>query len=251
MISSSQITLLKLLDSYLHFATPPSTTTGDAYADLRGLVREFEALATWAERTMNATLQHSTTAPVDSRLVEVHVGLILMLQCLSNLAMATETARQGSERHSTGEAVLAQMRSDRFVEVLLALMRTTSAFSPPVSPFRPTKLATHASRPAPDGHVLSSTGKARIDDDLHGLSDGSRGNSQVRPRLDKLKRDLVGLLGIVAYQRGQHDRPTVRRVQDLVREKGGLLDVLNLTQLDERNPCAYRLYLSGESAAIG
>jgi len=61
-----------------------------------------------------------------------------------------------------------------------------------------------------------------------------------------LKRDLVRLLGVLSYsppKRYQHQNQDqlkqVKNVQDRVRELGGLFDVLNLTALDELNPCEF------------
>lgn len=64
--------------------------------------------------------------------------------------------------------------------------------------------------------------------------------------MDNLKRDLVSLLGTLAFYRSlstaadkDEENNAVRVVQDTTREKGGLFDVMNLTQLDERNPCKF------------
>lgn len=223
-VSSAQITLLKLLDAYLH-----SGTEGEDHKtvdDLHSLAKSFTHLATWAESTMNTTIKKGKDAAVDTRLVEVHIALILLLQCLINLAMATETSKKSTFLQIC-EGCVEQIRQDMFVIKLIHLLRTTSIFSPPVSPFVPTTTSQHAS--APDGHVLSSTGKAHV-------QTNEDGQQSKRPRLDKLKRDLIALLGVIAFKRGPQDEKSVERVQNLVREQGGLLDVLNLTQLDEHNP---------------
>lgn len=64
--------------------------------------------------------------------------------------------------------------------------------------------------------------------------------------MDNLKRDLVSLLGTLAFYRSlstaadkDEENNAVRVVQDTTRENGGLFDVMNLTQLDERNPCKF------------
>ncbi|PWN37276.1 uncharacterized protein FA14DRAFT_12525 [Meira miltonrushii] len=223
-VSSAQITLLKLQDAYLHSGVQDYDS--EMASDLQSIASSFISLANWADQTMQTTLKKGKDAAVDGRLVEVHVALILQLQCLINLAMATETTKKPTFLRVC-EGCVEQIRQDDFVIKLLHLMRTTAVFSPPVSPFVPTKASQSA--PAPDGHVLSSTGKA------HSQSDQDA-NTSKRPRLDKLKRDLVALLGVIAFKRGPKDEDSVKRVQDLVREEGGLLDVLNLTQLDEHNP---------------
>lgn len=223
-VSSAQITLLKLQDAYLHSGV--QEYDHEEASDLQSIANSFVSLATWADSTMQTTLKKGKDAAVDGRLVEVHVALILQLQCLINLAMATETTKKPTFLRVCEDCV-EQVRQNDFVIKLLHLMRTTAIFSPPVSPFVPTKAS--QSSPAPDGHVLSSTGKA------HNQSDQDATQTK-RPRLDKLKRDLVALLGVIAFKRGPKDEESVKRVQDLVREEGGLLDVLNLTQLDEHNP---------------
>lgn len=67
--------------------------------------------------------------------------------------------------------------------------------------------------------------------------------------MDNLKRDLVSLLGTLSFYRSlptstekEKESESVRIVQDTTREKGGLFDVMNLTQLDERNPCESLVY---------
>ncbi|MCO5613746.1 hypothetical protein L7F22_068024 [Adiantum nelumboides] len=223
-VSSAQITLLKLQDAYLHSGVQEYDCKMNN--DLQSISNNFISLATWADSTMQTTLKKGKNASVDGRLVEVHVALILQLQCLINLAMATETTKKPNFLQICEECV-ERIRQNDFIIILIRLMRTTAIFSPPVSPFVPSK--TSQASPAPEGHVLSSTGKANSQNNKHE-------EKSKRPRLDKLKRDLVALLGVIAFKRGPKDDESVRRVQDLVREEGGLLDVLNLTQLDEHNP---------------
>lgn len=110
-------------------------------------------------------------------------------------------------------------------------MKTTNSFAPPVSPFK-LGLA-NDSNPTPPGHVLSATGRSSLQESQR---------SERRPRLDKLKRDLIALLGMISFARRSHgcsypEKHSVQQVQDHVRVNGGLVDVLNLTQLDESNPC--------------
>lgn len=146
-------------------------------------------------------------------------------------------------------------RSDSFVHWHrhTALLRSTSAFSPAVSPFAnfATGGAASAAVAAPEGHVLTSTGQAGSTAGAGaGASAGGVGG------LQNLKRDLVRLIGVMSFfdpasgggpahaqaqAQAQTDRDhrlaRVRAVQDVVRESGGLLEVLNMTQLDENNPC--------------
>lgn len=108
-----------------------------------------------------------------------------------------------------------------------ALLHTLAAFAPAISPFRPTDTnSRHAPAEPPPGHTLTSTGAAVSTD-----------ASESGPGLDNLKRDIVNLLGVLSYKRASDDKEAVSLVQDTVREGGGLFDVMNMTQLDEHNPC--------------
>lgn len=79
--------------------------------------------------------------------------------------------------------------------------------------------------PLPDGHVASSTAQA------HPVTDS-------RPALYRLKCSVLQLLGTLAFEpSGAPHLADVSALQDRVRERGGLLDTLNMTQLDEHNPC--------------
>lgn len=75
--------------------------------------------------------------------------------------------------------------------------------------------------------------------------------------MDNLKRDLVSLLGTLSFYRSlptstekKKESESVRIVQDTTREKGGLFDVMNLTQLDERNPCESSMYTDCSSNQV-
>lgn len=110
-----------------------------------------------------------------------------------------------------------------------ALLHTLSRFSPPVSPFQPnSSSASDVKLQPPSGHSITSTGASLL------KSAADKG-----PDLGNLKRDIVNLLGVLSFQRMADDRDQVKRVQDTVRENGGLIDILNMTQLDERNPCEW------------
>ncbi|UZJ51394.1 hypothetical protein CBS101457_000714 [Exobasidium rhododendri] len=230
-ITSSQITLLKLLDSYLHFG---ATTYRDdilhnpqSIDDLTQLLVTFEKLSSWAEKVMAAAFKAQAEAEVDSRLVQVHIGLILLLQCLITLGLTTE--REGRRNHPIGnvaEKILLDMRTTSFVPSVISLLHTLAEFAPPVSPFKPATPQI-SSVSAPRGHTLTSTGIAAT---------ASADAIRKGPSLDNLKRDLVNIVGILSYERCPGDKEQVRAVQDKVRECGGLFDVLNMTQLDEHNP---------------
>lgn len=131
-----------------------------------------------------------------------------------------------------------------------ALLQVTSKYSPAISPFRP-----YQSGPAPESHSLTSTGSAPpIPIPVSASSPNSNSNQTTIKNattgggLAYLKRDLVRLLGVLAYsppkrykEENENTSKIIKDVQDRVRELGGLFDVLNLTNLDELNPCELEL----------
>lgn len=232
-ISPSQLTLLKLLDSYLHLGAKSygNNTVGnrDVSEDLLGLVAEMSRLSRWAEEVMKASMKGGSRADIDVRLVDVHVGLILHLQILISLGLKTEdVGSSDTPIGHTATMVLSHTREASFLQTLVSLLHISGQFSPAISPFRPRDTSAHKQSldSPPEGHFLSSTG-------LSSLSDGE----DAGPSLDNLKRDIVNLLGVLAFQRGPLDKREVVKVQDVIRETGGLVDVLSMTQLDEKNPC--------------
>lgn len=201
--------------------------------------------------------------PQDRRLIGVHHGLLLLLQSLLSISMTadgwSDDVQDGVAAVKFGEvsrALLSEMRgSQAFVDELVALLDQTHQYAPALSPFRPSDVETgapDARRPLPQGHTLSSTGRAAHESNHHATP--SYG-------FDHLKRDIVRVLGSLVYAptaatstkdtHSQLDpstsssrdatlawtRTQIRQVQDWVRDRGGLFHVLNMTVLDERNPC--------------
>ena len=122
LVSHAQLTLLKLLDSYLHFGAPTyAKDTADnksSPADLVELLVSFEALATWAEDAMALAVKAGAESKVDLRLVDVHVGLILLLQCLITLGLkAEQDSKEGL--HAAAVESLSRMRAPTFVRKLV------------------------------------------------------------------------------------------------------------------------------------
>ncbi|SNX85362.1 uncharacterized protein MEPE_04071 [Melanopsichium pennsylvanicum] len=288
-VSSSQITLLKLLDSWLHHSQKQvaeftslgtanaggptmrtySTSGTDDFATegfgLAGLVDMFIQLSAFARRAMSFGMAKDGASadqqPQDRRLIGVHHGLILLLQSLLSISM---TADGWSAEHSSlvqyeesfaslSRILLMDMRrSEAFIDELVALLDQTHRYAPALSPFRPSGAGASSvlseadkHRAMPQGHALSSTGKAAHE--TYG--------KQPSYGFDHLKRDIVRVIGSLVYvptdnnstssdQQGventpsqAHSKDQIRQVQDRVREKGGLFHVLNMTVLDERNPC--------------
>lgn len=313
-ISSSQLTLLKLLDSWLHLqqkqvaeslsnsgdhaasssedesanqpvfqlSQAPSFTQDKASrrAGLAGLMDIFVHLSRFARSAMASGIAKDGASadqqPQDRRLIGAHHGVLLLLQSLLSISL---TADGWSDEHSSLDESLAQegvqavefrevsrvllsdMRDNQaFVDELVALLDQTHQYAPALSPFRPTDAQGTSrpgqtasdegtqTRPLPQGHALSSTGRA---------ANEAKG-TQPSYGFDHLKRDIVRVMGSLVYapthasskdtgQMPSSDRDTqtsamaftktqIRQVQDRIRDGGGLFHVLNMTVLDERNP---------------
>lgn len=331
-ISSSQLTLLKLLDSWLHLNQKKVAESSSASSDidgnvalmrlgpvqiagssgdvvngdvgLLGLIDILMQLSAFARSAMSSGIAKDGASadqqPQDRRLIGVHHGLLLLLQSLLSITLAAdgwsdalsndETLRRTDEASfvTLSRALLSGMRrNEALVDELVALLDQTHQYAPALSPFRPTEAKAASgdpttgsnedagNRPLPQGHSLSSTGKAAQE---------AKG-AQPMYGFDHLKRDIVRVLGSLVYvpanassteafdqATGETSAPPVqadvtdharqlantkaqiRQVQDRVRDKGGLFHILNMTVLDERNPCKSSLghvrSLSGRSVYI-
>ncbi|SPO28267.1 uncharacterized protein UTRI_04662_B [Ustilago trichophora] len=313
-ISSSQLTLLKLLDSWLHLSQRQVAESSSASNDiggigpkmrlgpakdadsseggcngdagLLGLLDFFMQLSAFARSAMLSGIAKNGASadqqPQDRRLIGVHHGLLLLLQSLLSICLTADGWSNASSNDellcqrreasfvTLSRALLSAMRcNEALVDELVALLDQTHQYAPALSPFRPTK-AKGASgessnvsngdaenRPLPQGHALSSTGKAAQE---------AKG-AQPTYGFDHLKRDIVRLLGSLVYaptaispggasdqasretsalpvqtddthhtRHLAHTKAQIRQVQDRVRDKGGLFHILNMTVLDERNP---------------
>lgn len=123
-VNQSQLSLLKLLDSYLLQGAPTYLKDKEGVNEyskgLKELVSALERLSVWAEGIMNDVLHGEATAQVDPRLVEVHVALILLLQCLITLGLKTEDEKDSADEIAKAALeLLPIMRSDSFVQRLV------------------------------------------------------------------------------------------------------------------------------------
>ncbi|PWZ03744.1 hypothetical protein BCV70DRAFT_184960 [Testicularia cyperi] len=311
-VTNSQLTLLKLLDGWLHsaqrsiasgsFSVPDdddggrckpifafesdsdssssSSSSGSTNPDPSGLLGLLDIcihLSTFARSAMQRGMANADSAaaeqPQDRRLFGVHHALLLLLQCLHSIALAAD-GWSAPSRFQPGSSRLVEFQRlarwllfamrDRadFVAELIALLNQTHEYAPPVSPFRtPDESRQDASPtppPLPAGHTLSSTGKSN----LPSQSGKPTPTSSCGYGFDHLKRDLVRMLGSLVFAPTDLPdtdtdtdtdakasvgsvasvavtRSQIRSVQDKVRTAGGLFNVLNMTVLDERNPCMY------------
>lgn len=230
---------------------------------LSGLVDHFMRLSAFARGAMARGIAKEATPeenqPQDRRLIAVHAALLLLLECFMSINMSADGWSDGALEEegeqsfaNLSRTLLSEMRgNEAFVEELVALLDQTHKYAPALSPFRPDKEANGTSsnssahkgrRPLPQGHAYSSIGKA--------AQEGK--DKQPAYGFDHLKRDIVRVLASLVYAPTGNYRAwgkpsktfespltktQIRQVQDLVREKGGLFHVLNMTVLDERNPC--------------
>ncbi|KAI0272467.1 spinocerebellar ataxia type 10 protein domain-containing protein [Gloeopeniophorella convolvens] len=234
-VSPSQTTLLKLLDSYLQ--SVPSGLMDDR---LHGLVTFLTSVLLFqAEHAQHAIQQAiGATGPdvsrasdeqgdggiapqkadgaFDMQLPGICAALVLLSNCLSSIALS-EGESEGGARAAPNlvsltlpcRTAIAGARSSTgtgFVECLLETLRKLDLFLPRIGFGR----AKPSNMRAPSGHG------------------GALGQSADLTGFAYLKRDLVRLLGILC-----HDN---RAVQDRVRLCEGIPIVLNLCVIDERNP---------------
>lgn len=130
LVNQSQLSLLKLFDSYLHQgASTYLKEIGNVKNRSDGLgelTLALEKLSIWAEGVMREALCGGLIAQVDPRLIEVHVALILLLQCLITLGLKTEDEQDTAEEKEIALAakeLLPKMRSDSFVTRLVCECR--------------------------------------------------------------------------------------------------------------------------------
>ncbi|WFD32925.1 hypothetical protein MSPP1_003978 [Malassezia sp. CBS 17886] len=208
-------------------------------AALSALAPMFVDLAADAVATMRA---HREDRGRDlAGLIRVHMALLALLACLTHGAMC---AQEDAARRvaSADTALLARLRAadSGVVDACLDLLREAHRFFPPQNPFRrsgardstrgagsgePVAAAGHASAAPAAGHTLTSTGRA----------DGDAPAD--RPSLYTLKRSALQLLAALAFHpQDARANADVQALQDHVRARGGLGDVLNMTMLDENNP---------------
>ncbi|KAI9464612.1 spinocerebellar ataxia type 10 protein domain-containing protein [Lactarius psammicola] len=213
-ISPTQTTLLKLVDSFLQSVPASFLDEGDHLRNLAGFLAS--TFLVQAEIGRRAIQQQSSGGAVDLQLSGVCVALVLLSTSLSSILLA-ERENGGGE---TTEPDLVSMTlpcvdaisgcrsptGSGFIESLLETLRTFDAFLPRVN-----------------------FGKVKPSYPQHGNGGGGvPAQSAGEAGFSYLKRDLVRLLGILCYNN--------EVMQDRVRVCGGIPVVLNLCVIDDRNP---------------
>lgn len=196
-VTPSQTTLLKLVDSSLASASPSSPKPNPAPSPNAFILDAWLALARYATLSMNSGQD-------DARLPKILAALILATEALSAITLRAQARADAAERKRRpvvpggDEEIVAAMKSGEksVVRPLVELLRATNTFLPRVKPTRP--------EDAPEA-------------------------TQTQLPFANIKRDLVRLLAALAFGDVAFG--------DAVREEGGVELVLSLCETDERNPC--------------
>jgi len=198
-VTPQQITFLKLIEARLH---------GNSKIDVIPygfLGRELHHLLEYTRRCVSDVLERTQQVSdahlvtVDARLPHIFEAIILLNQCTISILLseADMATREARFRAS-------MITRPQFAEVVIDCLRLLDTFLPRI-------LWGRIQPPYTQGSPLMNSSEAT---DPAAFS--------------YMKRDLVRLLGILCYQQ--------KDVQDRVRNCGGILVVLNLCVVDERNP---------------
>lgn len=200
-VTPSQVVLLKLIDASLAKSAPiQPIPSSNAF-----LLHAWKALADYATASM-------VTGKDDARLPTILAGLVLATEALSAIVIATQARAEDSKRSRRpveaggDEDMVSSMKShDGIVQPLVKVLAATNDFLPRIKPAQPKPEAT-----------------------ITPIDEGPKAGSNPELEFLKVKRDLVRLLGVLAYD----DVP----VGNAIREAGGVQLVLGLCETDERNP---------------
>ncbi|WFD45213.1 hypothetical protein MPSI1_003891 [Malassezia psittaci] len=242
------------------------------------LLSLFCQLSDYATQTMRQHMDSAEQVDLRG-LIRAHMMLLALLHCLHLVGMCAQedTAHQETSGDTEILAKMRDSKSG-IVDACITLLHESNRFFPAQSPFqfsttpssaqtvkgatsdsttrviRPSRASKHEnnqpqeSNPATSTHSKPastnepvSTGQLSVPENhLPTQTSQQHPISDARPALYRLKSSVLQLLGTLAFEppRVPH-LPEVTMLQDRVREKGGLLDTLNLTQLDKNNPCTY------------
>lgn len=209
-MNASQLALVRTLIENMHLHRKEEGASASMIACLEPLMGMVTDLS-------RATTQCLATIQADPaqvpRLVRAHVGLLALLEAVHVMALHAQETPSSESAH-----ILTVMRASDMIHACIELLREARAFVPPRPPFQPAAPAVQA-----DAHERpSKLHTPQPDDD--------------RPGLPYLKRTALQVLGTLAFHAQGTSWDDVHALQDRVREAGGLIEVLSLTQLDELNP---------------
>lgn len=143
-ITPSQTTLLKQLDAYLAQRADVAGTDEEEDGDNASpppnafVVRLFGCLAKY-------TIASMKSGKDDARLPPVLIGLVLCIECLSSIVLsaqrradaAKEARKKGQNVPTPGggdEEIVAELKGDKFIGELVAVLQETDKFLPRVKP---------------------------------------------------------------------------------------------------------------------
>ncbi|KAG8798846.1 hypothetical protein FRC17_007303 [Serendipita sp. 399] len=195
-----QRTLLKLLDGYLQ-ALPSSSPVHSSYA--LSMPRLYTSLASKTYESIKSSLSgDGTNFTPDPHLPVLSEALVLAAQCCQLLLLReSETILKDGETSIYRAMEQETSDGEGCIELTIDILRELSVLLP--------RIAMGKAVPVP----LSKT----------------RPPTETDPtEFPYLKRDLIRLLGTLAYQN--------RTVQDRIRQRGGIQMVMNHCMIDERNP---------------
>ncbi|KAF8727186.1 hypothetical protein AX14_007502 [Amanita brunnescens Koide BX004] len=205
-VTPHQTTLLKIVDSFLQSKERRhSTDRYEIHSRLGPLfANTFFSLSAYAQGAIDRSLRSSSTE-LDVRLPKACEALVLLTQCMVTVSLAAESKSSELSGQTNVKIFFNEQRRGKqgIVESLVESLRLLDLFLPRINFGKPV-----ASGP------LSAVKTYDETNDVTGFS--------------YLKRDLVRLLGILCHKE--------RKVQDRIRECGGIQIIMNMCVIDERNP---------------
>lgn len=205
-VTPSQVVLLKLVDASLANSAASTSIPSPNYF----LLPAWHRLADYATASMKLGKD-------DARLPSILAGLVLATEALSAITIAVQGRAEEAKRSNTpvdgggDEVMVEEMKGgDSVIEPLVKVLAAANDFMPRIKP----------AQPKPEASITPIGDDGQIQD-----------GPDVELEFLKVKRDLVRLLGVLAYND--------TAVGDAVRAAGGVQLVLSLCETDERNPCAF------------
>lgn len=210
-IAQHQITLLKLLDSYLQ-----SSQTCPVHCDMCPMLSEiFLSLSSYSQSAITRAIDPTSPEPLDDSIEHLQEldlllprtceALVLTTQCIVKISLLSEDQRSVDSSAVDLRAIFRDASStggQDAAESIIELLRLLDVFLPRIY------FGKAVIHPTTDRSIPSSVA-------------GSNGFSY-------LKRDLVRLVGVLCHKD--------KAFQDRIRVCGGIPVIMNMCVIDERNP---------------